>query len=98
MQNFQLLVCGTKVSFRTEGDPAEIEEARIAVEERAERLKSCAKLMNKDQLLALLALNVVDELLQAQKRIHDVEGRLSALLERIGNSANSGERISLEST
>lgn len=96
MQTFQLLICGTRISFRAEGDPADIERAREVLTERAERLQSCAKLMSKDQLFAFLALNVVDELLQSQKRQKEIEERLVALLAHIDDSASgSGAHISL---
>ena len=86
MQTFQLLICGTQISFRTDGDPADIERAREVLTERAERLQSCVKLMSKDQLFAFLALNAVDELLRSQKRQKETEERLAALLAHIDES------------
>lgn len=83
MHSFQLNVLGMDISFRTEADPARIEQAQVFVEKQYERLKNQGGQFGREKLLALLVLGVADDLLQTQQQLGDVETRLAHLLKLI---------------
>lgn len=77
-------VLGTAISFRTESDPALIEEARGIVEERYKELQERSRgRYGRDELLSFLVLGVADELLKTQQSLQEVNERLADLLQRI---------------
>ena len=77
-------VLGTAISFRTESDPALIEEARDIVEERYKELQDrSGGRYGRDELLSFLVLGVADELLKTQQSLQEVEERLANMLRRI---------------
>lgn len=77
-------VLGTAISFRTESDPALIEEARDIVEERYKELpERSGGRYGRDELLSFLVLGVADELLKTQQSLQEVEERLANMLRRI---------------
>ena len=83
MHSFQLNVLGMDISFRTEADPARIEQAQVFVEKQYERLKNQGGQFGREKLLTLLVLGVADDLLQTQQQLDGVETRLANLLELI---------------
>ena len=77
-------VLGTAISFRTESDPALIEEARDIVEERYKELQErSGGRYGRVELLSFLVLGVADELLKTQQSLQEVEERLANMLRRI---------------
>jgi len=98
MRTYQLSVFGVRVSFRTNGDPDDMEKAKEFVEEHAKRLQSGGGLLSKEQVLALLALGVADDLLQSQRQLESAEKRLTALLKRIDDSVENGGKVTLGGT
>ena len=95
MRTYQLSVFGVRISFRTDADPRDMERARVFVEEHANRLQSGGGLLSKEQILALLALGVADDLLQVQQQLSAAEMRLAGLLKRIDETVESDENIPL---
>lgn len=91
MSTFQKVVFGVKISGTSSCDPDVMDRAIEYVNEHAERLKNGSpSWVNKDQILALIAVGIADDLLQLQDkmaqlnaRLKDADVRLASLLERI---------------
>ena len=96
MHAFQEVVFGIKISGSTNGYPEDLKRAIAFVDAQAERLKKGSPAgIGKEQILALLAVGIADDLLQLQTRVKEADSRLAALLERIDELGLSVENKTL---
>ena len=87
MHSFQLNVLGMDISFRTEADPARIEQAQVFVEKQYERLKNQGRAVRQRKTAGASGFwEVADDLLQTQQQLEAVESRLANLLKLIENT------------
>lgn len=86
MQEYRLSISGAEVSFKAEASPEDVEQARVLLENQAERLKGSGGVQSREKLLALLAFGAAYDLLQLQRRLKAVEQRLAGLVKHIGTS------------
>ena len=80
MAHYNFNVLGQDVSFKAEADPARIEQARVLLEERYEKLQQHGKQLNKEKLLTFLALALADDLLQAREELQKSEQKVQSIL------------------
>ena len=80
MAHYNFNVLGQDVSFKAEADPARIEQARVLLEERYEKLQQHGKQLNKEKLLTFLALALADDLLQAKEELQKSEQKVHSIL------------------
>ena len=83
MHSFNITVLGMEISFRAEADPGRVENARVLVEERYEKLKFHGGQISREALLTFLVLGLADDLLQSHKQLDDVQNRIDTLLAKI---------------
>ncbi len=86
MQEYRLSISGTEVSFKAEAVSEDVEQARILLENQAERLKGSGGVQSREKLLALLAVGTAYDLLQLQHRLEAVEQRLAELVKHMDES------------
>lgn len=86
-ENVNLTVLGLEIAFRPGADMERVQCALRLVEERFadQKLRSHGG-QSKDILLTFLALGLADDLLQSQKKLADVQNRITALLSKIEES------------
>ena len=83
MAHYSFNVLGQEVSFRAEADPNRIEQARVLLEERYEKLQQHGKQLNKEKLLTFLALALADDLLQAREEMEESEKKVHSILDSL---------------
>jgi len=81
MAHYNFNVLGQDVSFKAEADPKRIEQARILLEERYEKLQQHGKQLSKEKLLTFLALALADDMLQAREEMQKSEQKVQSILE-----------------
>lgn len=86
-ENVNLTVLGLGIAFRPGADMERVLSAVRLVEERFadQKLRSHGG-QSKDILLTFLALGLADDLLQSQKKLDDVNNRVTAMLSKIEES------------
>ncbi len=83
MKDYNLNLLGLNVAFRAGVDAERVHEAKALVEEKFEKLRSHGGRSSKELLLTFLVLGLADDLLQAQKQLHDVQNRIEVMLAEI---------------
>lgn len=83
MRRYKLNVFELDISFMTEADPARVDQACAYAQEIYEGLKLRGNHLGRDRLLSILALGIVDDLLQLKQQEADKEKRLEHLLQCI---------------
>ena len=86
MHSYHLNVFELDISFKTEADPARVENACAYVENLYRDLKLHGNHLGRDRLLTILILGIADDLLQLRQQGADAEARLNTLLQRIEKS------------
>jgi Cell division protein ZapA. len=81
MAHYNFTVLGQDVSFKAEADPIRIEQARVLLEERYEKLQQHGKQLSKEKLLTFLALALADDMLQAREEMQKSEQKVQSILE-----------------
>ncbi len=97
MRSYNLNVFDLEVAFKTEADPARVENACAYVENLYTVLKFHGSHLGRDKLLAILTLGITDDLLQLKQQAEAKDKRLAALLQRIERleAENRGDRHDL---
>ncbi len=83
MPEYNLNVLGLEVSFKADAGPEQVDEARVLLEERFEKLRQHGRLFSKEKLLTFLALGLADDLIQANSKMRVANERLEALIDNI---------------
>ena len=83
MPEYNLNVLGLEVSFKADANPEQVEEARVLLEERFEKLRQHGRLFSKEKLLTFLALGLADDLIQAKSKMRASDERMEALIDNI---------------
>ena len=83
MAHYNFNVLGQNVSFRAEADPTRIEQARLLLEERYDKLQQHGKQLSKEKLLTFLALALADDMLQAREEMEKSEKKVQSILDTI---------------
>ncbi|MCC8194607.1 MAG: cell division protein ZapA [Deltaproteobacteria bacterium] len=83
MAHYNFNVLGQDVSFRAEADPTRIEQARVLLEERYNKLQQHGKQLSKEKLLTFLALALADDMLQAREEMQKSEQKVQSILESL---------------
>lgn len=91
MAHYNFNVLGQDVSFRAEADPKRIEEARVLLEERYDKLRQHGKQLSKEKLLTFLALALADDMLQAREEIERSEQKVQSILDTLNTGGSSPE-------
>ena len=91
MPEYNLNVLGLELSFKADASPDQVEQARLLLESRFEKLRQHGRLFSKEKLLTFLALGLADDLVQANTKMRDYNTRLQALLENISESTSVNE-------
>lgn len=89
MRSYHLDVFDLEVSFKTEADPARVENACAYAEKLYQDLKLHGSHLGRDRLLTILLLGIADDLLQLRQQSAETKKRLTALLQRIEQHENS---------
>lgn len=92
MAHYNFNVLGTDVSFKAEADPKRIEEARVLLEERYEKLQQHGKQLTKEKLLTFLALALADDMLQARDEMEKSEKKVQSILDRLSKAGSVQSR------
>ncbi len=87
MAHYNFTVLGQDVSFKAEADPVRIEQARVLLEERYNKLQRHGKQLNKEKLLTFLALALADDMLQAREEIKMSEQKVRSILESLSTES-----------
>lgn len=83
MAHYNFNVLGQDISFKAEADPKRIEQARVLLEERYEKLQQHGKQLTKEKLLTFLALALADDMLQAKEEIEKSEEKVQSMLDKL---------------
>jgi cell division protein ZapA len=81
-ENINLTVLGLEVAFRPGADMERVQSAVRLLEERFAELRSHGG-QSREALLTFLALGLADDVLQSQKKLGDVQSRVTAMLSLI---------------
>jgi cell division protein ZapA len=81
MAHYNFNVLGVGISFKAEADPKRIDQARVLLEERYDKLRQHGKALTKEKLLTFLALALADDLLLAREEFAKSEKRLQSILD-----------------
>lgn len=84
LYHFNML--GQDISFKAEADPQRIEQARVLLEERYQKLQQHGKQLTKEKLLTFLALALADDMLQAREEMEKSEKKAQSILDRVSNA------------
>ncbi|MBQ4132772.1 MAG: cell division protein ZapA [Desulfovibrionaceae bacterium] len=91
MPEYNLNVLGMDLSFRAEASPDQVEQARLLLENRFEKLRQHGRLFSKEKLLTFLALGLADDLVQAKSQLREYNSRIQALLDNISDGTSVEE-------
>ena len=83
MAHYNFKVLGQDVSFKAEADPTRIEQARVLLEERYNKLQQHGKQLSKEKLLTFLALALADDMLQAREEMKKSEQKVKSILDMV---------------
>ena len=86
MAHYNFNVLGQDVSFKAEADPKRIEQARVLLEERYNKLQQHGKQLSKEKLLTFLALALADDMLQAREEMEKSEQKVQSILNTLTTS------------
>ena len=92
MAHYNFNVLGQDVSFKAEADPTRIEQARVLLEERYEKLQQHGKPLTKEKLLTFLALALADDMLQARDEMEKSEKKVHSILDRLSKAGSVQSR------
>ncbi len=87
MVHYNFTVLGQDVSFKAEADPVRIEQARVLLEERYNKLQQHGKQLSKEKLLTFLALALADDMLQAREEMKKSEQKVHSILESLSTQS-----------
>ena len=93
MANYNFNVLGQDVSFKAEADPKRIEQARVLLEERYNKLRQHGKQLSKEKLLTFLALALADDMLQAREEMERSEKKVQSILDSLNTTGSSSESL-----
>lgn len=91
MAHYNFNVLGQDVSFKAEADPKRIEQARVLLEERYDKLRQHGKQLSKEKLLTFLALALADDMLQAREEIEKSERKVQSILDSLNTAGSLSE-------
>jgi cell division protein ZapA len=83
MPTHTLSVLDLEVSFKATADHERVQRAKELLEDRFKELNQHGRRLSKEKLLTFLALGLADDLLQSNKSLDEVEGKISGLLKKI---------------
>lgn len=83
MPSYNKVILGLELSFKTDAEPDRVETAKALVEERYRLLNPGGKNLSKEKLLTFVALGLADDLLMANQKLGEMEGKLDRILKRI---------------
>jgi cell division protein ZapA len=92
MPTHTLTVLGLEVSFKAQADHERVQKAKELLEERYKELNQHGRRLSKEKLLTFLALGLADDILQQNRNLADIEGRVGDILTRIAETATARER------
>lgn len=87
MRSHSLNVLGIDISFKAKTDPERVEQARLLLEERFEKLRQHSSSLSKEKLLTFLALALADDYLLLRESLETSEEKLQHILFSIESSA-----------
>ncbi|GAB6177137.1 cell division protein ZapA [Desulfobaculum senezii] len=85
MPSYTLSVLDLEVSFRAKADHTRVLKAKELLEERYREITQHGRRLSKEKLLTFLALGLADDLLQSNRKLEELDGKLSDLLDKIDN-------------
>ncbi len=83
MEQYNLKLLGLEIAFRTGVGKERVDSAKALVEERYDKLRSNGGRRSRELLLTFMVLGLADDLLHANKQVHDAEKRIGSLLTKI---------------
>ena len=83
MPEHVITVLGIDLVFRAEASAEQVEEAKVLVEDRFEKLQQSGRLFSREKLLTFLALGLADDLIQAEKQAGAMQQRMHGILAEI---------------
>ena len=83
MAHYNFNVLGQDISFKAEADPKRIEQARVLLEERYNKLQQHGKQLSKEKLLTFLALALADDMLLAREEMLKSEQKVQSILDSL---------------
>ena len=83
MPSYNQVILGLELSFKTDADPDRVDSAKALVEERYRLLNPGGKNLSKEKLLTFVALGLADDLIMANQRLAEMEGKLDRILTKI---------------
>ena len=91
MAHYNFNVLGQDISFKAEADPKRIEQARVLLEERYNKLQQHGKQLSKEKLLTFLALALADDMLQAREEMKKSEQKVHSILESLATQSPASD-------
>jgi cell division protein ZapA len=83
MPGYNINILGLDLTFRTDTGPERVEQARKFLEERFAELEQRGDKLSKERLLVFLALSLADDYLYSDRKLADLQNRVSELLQKI---------------
>jgi len=83
MPSYNQVILGLELSFKTDADPDRVDSAKALLEERYRLLNPGGKNLSKEKLLTFVALGLADDLIMANQRLAEMEGKLAKILTKI---------------
>ncbi len=86
MHSYNLQIFELEVAFKTEAQPARVENASAYVDKIYADLKLHGAHLGRDRLLSILAIGVADDLLQLKEQYNLLEEKMEHLLQAVNTS------------
>ncbi len=91
----EVMIGGVKLNINTEDDPAKVQAAAKLVQEQYLALKQSGSIIDSRKIMALIALNLADELLHQQASNPEVMQKIKSTLDQAIAQAEGLANVSL---
>jgi len=91
----EVMVGGIKLNINTDDDPTKVREAATLVQEQFMALKQSGTIIDSSKIMALIALNLADELLSQNKTNPELMERMILTLDQAVAQAEGLANVSL---
>ena len=94
-ESVEVSLAGLKLNIHTDDDPKKVEAAAALVQEQFDALKSSGTIIDTSKIMALIALNLADDLLNQQQASPQALNKLVSKLDQAVAQAEGLANVSL---
>jgi cell division protein ZapA (FtsZ GTPase activity inhibitor) len=94
-QAVEVMLAGIKLNINTDDSPEQVQAAAAMVQEQFEALKKSGTIIDTSKIMALIALNLADELLTQDKSNPEMMLNLTSTLDQVVAQAEGLANVSL---